>query len=78
MEATPDNATRLLEALTDFGFGSVGLTIRDFSQPGLIVQLGVAPNRIDLLTAIDGVSFEEAWAGRADLFLDCGSLFAET
>ena len=48
VDATPDNAARLLEALTDFGFGSVGLTIRDFSQPGLIVQLGVAPNRIDL------------------------------
>jgi hypothetical protein len=36
----------------------------DFSTPGKIVQLGVAPNRVDLLTVIDGVTFDEAWSGR--------------
>ena len=51
-------------ALADFGFGSLGLTIGDFTSPGKIVQLGVAPNRIDLLTAIDGVTFSDAWAHR--------------
>lgn len=40
------------------------MTAQDFSAPGAIVQLGVPPNRIDLLTAIDGVSFADAWAGR--------------
>jgi hypothetical protein len=64
VDLSPENAQRILEALQDFGFGSVGLTAEDFSSPGRIVQLGVAPNRIDLMTAIDGVSFEEAWAGR--------------
>jgi Nucleotidyl transferase AbiEii toxin, Type IV TA system len=64
VDFSPENAQRILEALQDFGFGSVGLTAEDFSSPGRIVQLGVAPNRIDLMTAIDGVSFEEAWAGR--------------
>lgn len=64
VEPTAANAARLLEALDDFGFGGVGLTVDDFASPGKIVQLGVAPNRIDLLTAIDGVSFEEAWTGR--------------
>lgn len=64
IEASPDNAERLLSALTDFGFGSLGLTIGDFTTPGRIVQLGVAPNRIDLLTAIDGVTFADAWAHR--------------
>jgi hypothetical protein len=54
----------LLSALADFGFGSLGLTVGDFTSPGRIVQLGVAPNRIDLLTAIDGVVFGDAWAHR--------------
>jgi hypothetical protein len=65
VEPSPSNAERLLLALADFGFGGVGLTLEDFLTPGKIVQLGVAPNRVDLMTAIDGVTFAEAWAGRA-------------
>ncbi len=57
---TPQNAKRLLAALEDFGFGSLGLTADDFSQPDRVVQLGVAPIRIDLLTSLSGVSWEEA------------------
>ena len=64
IEASPANADRLLAALSDFGFGALGLTADDFSTPGKIVQLGVAPNRVDLLTVIDGVTFDEAWSGR--------------
>lgn len=55
----------MIKALDDFGFGEVGLSEGDFSTPGIVVQLGVAPNRIDLITAIDGVTFAEAWQGRA-------------
>jgi hypothetical protein len=65
VEPTAENAARLLRALEDFGFGGLGLTEADFDTPGKVVQLGVAPNRIDLLTAIDGVSFDQAWQGRA-------------
>jgi hypothetical protein len=54
----------VLAALTDFGFGDLGLTAADFSSPGQTIQLGLPPNRVDLLTVIDGVSFDEAWAGR--------------
>ncbi len=64
VEPSPENAGRLLAALADFGFGGLGLTAADFSTPGKIVQLGVAPNRVDLLTTIDGVTFDEAWRGR--------------
>jgi hypothetical protein len=64
VEPTPENAARLLLALEDFGFGGLDLTIADFDKPGKVVQLGVAPNRIDLLTMIDGVSFDQAWDGR--------------
>lgn len=65
VEPSPENAARLIAALADFGFGSVGLTAADFMSPGRVVQLGYAPNRVDLLTAIDGVDFATAWQGRA-------------
>lgn len=64
IEPSPDNARRLLQALEDFGFGGLNLSVEDFTTPGRVVQLGVAPNRVDLVTAIDGVTFAEAWAGR--------------
>jgi hypothetical protein len=50
------NASRILRALDIFGFGSVGLQTRDFSELDQIIQLGVPPLRIDLLTSISGVS----------------------
>jgi hypothetical protein len=61
---SPDNAERIEKALEEFGLGSLGLKAADFSEPDRVIQLGVPPNRIDLLTSITGVSFEEAWAGR--------------
>jgi hypothetical protein len=64
VDPSADNVERVLRALADFGFGDLGLTTADFT-PGRVVQLGVPPNRVDLLTAIDGVTFDEAWAGRA-------------
>lgn len=64
VEPTADNAERLLKALDDFGFGSLPLSGEDFSRPGRIVQLGVEPNRVDFITSMSGVSFEEAWRNR--------------
>jgi hypothetical protein len=59
-----DNAGRVVNALHAFGFGSLGLKAADFTVPGMIVQLGFPPNRIDLLTSITGVNFDDAWNGR--------------
>ena len=67
---TEDNAQRALLALSEFGFGKLGIRAADLCSPGMVVQLGVKPNRIDLLTAISGVSFEEAWATRSEAELD--------
>jgi hypothetical protein len=64
MRRTAENAERAMRALTEFGFGNIGITAPDFERPSHVVQLGVKPNRIDLLTGISGVSFEEAWAHR--------------
>jgi hypothetical protein len=58
------NADRLIRVLEQFGFGSVGLSREDFLQEDFVVQLGVEPNRLDLLTGISGVTFEEAWRTR--------------
>lgn len=60
---TPENGDRILAALTDFGFASLGLKREDFLQPDQVVQLGVPPVRVDMITSIDGVTWEEAWSG---------------
>lgn len=65
VESSADNAQRVLDALEEFGFGNVGLVVGDFTQPDRVVQLGYPPSRIDILTSIDGVGFEEAWQGRS-------------
>ena len=64
VEASPENAKRVLAALSDFGFGSLNITEADLAKPGQVVQLGFPPNRIDIITRISGVTFEEAWQTR--------------
>ena len=64
------NAARVMGALRRFGFGSLGIEASDLIATGQVVQLGVKPNRIDLLTSISGVDFEEAWQGRMEGTLD--------
>ncbi|MDR7420722.1 MAG: hypothetical protein QN178_17640 [Armatimonadota bacterium] len=64
VEATPENARRVMEALTVFGAPLEGVGPGDFATAGVTLQIGVAPNRIDVTTSIDGVSFEQAWPGR--------------
>jgi hypothetical protein len=54
------NAQRILSALSEFGFGSLNLTADDFTNPDSVVQLGVPPVRIDIITSITGVDWEEA------------------
>jgi hypothetical protein len=55
-----------------FGFGSLGLDPADLTVPGVVVQLGHAPKRIDLLTSIDGAGFDDCWADH--VVLDIGGL----
>lgn len=62
----PENAERVLAALTEFGapVEAMGLTLDDLAKPGTVYQIGLPPRRVDILTEIDGVSFEEAWQSR--------------
>jgi len=59
-----DNALRLQSAISKFGFEHLGLSADDFLIEGQVIQLGVAPNRIDLLTSLTGCEFDDVWATR--------------
>ena len=60
------NAQKILEALSDFGAPLSGLTTDDLSKKETVFQIGLPPLRIDVITAIDGVEFEEAWPDRLE------------
>jgi hypothetical protein len=60
------NAARVIAALRAFGAPLLDLTEEDLARPGLVFQIGVAPLRIDVITAIDGVRFDEAWPDRLE------------
>lgn len=67
IDATPENAERVWNALVAFGapLSSFEITVADFARRGMVIQLGLPPNRIDLLTSITGVdNFAAAWASR--------------
>ncbi|MGM0444349.1 MAG: nucleotidyltransferase [Fibrobacterota bacterium] len=60
----PDNAQFVLKTLNEFGAPLNGVKASDFETPGIILQIGVAPRRIDIITEIDGLTFEEASEGK--------------
>lgn len=71
----PENAHRIMSALSKFGAPAQQLSEEDFTSTDLIVQFGVEPSRIDLLTGIDGVEFQEAWQNRVRIVLDNLEIF---
>jgi hypothetical protein len=64
VEPTPDNAARVMRALSDFGAPLADVGLDDFSRPGVVFQIGLPPRRIDILTALSGLAFPEAWPSR--------------
>ena len=68
VDRSPENVERRLLALTDFGFGAVGLTSEDFLPANQLIQLGHLPLRIYLLTSVDGVEFDECFDTRISRF----------
>ncbi|MBL8923754.1 MAG: hypothetical protein JNJ54_33170 [Myxococcaceae bacterium] len=64
-----ENAARVVIALRDFGapLAQHGVAEADFARPGTVYQLGLPPRRIDVLTQISGVEFDEAWADRRSI-----------
>ena len=64
VEPSPENASRVMRALAAFGAPLDQITEADFAAPGITYQMGVAPGRIDILTDLTGLTFQEAWPGR--------------
>lgn len=66
VRSNPENASRVMQALRAWGapVETHGISEADFSNPGTVYQLGLPPRRIDLLTKIDGVTFDEACEGK--------------
>lgn len=65
IRADERNAARVVDALETFGFGGLGLSISDFTRTDSVIQLGREPQRIDILTFVSGVEFDDAYQRRA-------------
>jgi hypothetical protein len=70
IEISEENAQKLVTALTQFGFESLGLTSEDFQTPHQIIQLGYPPNRIDLITNPDGIDFQTCYDSKIEVTLN--------
>ena len=64
VDPTPQNAPRVMQALARFGAPLSDVSESDFSRPGVVFQIGVPPGRIDVLTALTAITFDEAWVAR--------------
>ena len=70
VESSPENAQKIVHAIDLFGFASLGLKPDDFTQPDAVIQIGFPPNRVDIITGIEAVTFDEAWSSRLTARLD--------
>jgi len=72
VEPGASNAHRVMNALVAFGapVEALGVTEVDLTEPGMVIQIGLPPRRIDVLTSLTGLTFEAAWESRADIGLD--------
>ncbi len=64
VKPSPENAQKVLVTLGKFGFSSLGLEAQDFREPGFVIQLGYPPVRIDIITELDNVIFDECYKRR--------------
>lgn len=67
IELSPDNAGRILKALDKFGFSPLDFKPDDFLEADQIIQLGYPPNRIDILTSLTDLTFEECYRSRVQV-----------
>ncbi|MBI3584530.1 MAG: hypothetical protein HY096_11380 [Nitrospinae bacterium] len=70
VEASPENSKKLCKSLSEFGSPMNNITENTFTEKGIIFQIGVAPRRIDIITHIDGVSFEEAYKTKESIEIE--------
>jgi len=72
IDATDDNADRVWKALAEFGAPVADLSVerQDLTRPDVVIQFGLPPNRIDVLTGLSGLSFDAAWVNRIEEVLE--------
>src|SRR5688500_6160385 len=72
VDPVPANARRVWLALSDFGapLEALGIAEQDFHRPEIVVQFGLPPYRIDILTSVSGLAFDEAWDGRIEALVE--------
>jgi hypothetical protein len=70
IEPSQENAAKVVKALAQFGFASLGLKEADFLVPDQIIQLGYPPNRIDLISTLPGVDFKNCYPSRIEVEMD--------
>lgn len=61
VQPDPDNAPAVFQSLAEYGAPMRDITVADFMKPTTVIQIGVAPFRIDVLFNIDGITFDQAW-----------------
>ena len=70
-----ENGKKVITALAKFGAPIANLSLEDFINTDTIIQIGVVPCRIDIVTGIDGIGFTEAWGNKAEVEVDGLKLF---
>ena len=70
IELSPENADNVIKALEEFGFGSLGIKPDDFLESDQIIQLGYPPNRIDILTTLKKIKFEDCFKERIEIEIE--------
>ena len=73
IRADPENAQTTYAALVDFGAPLEGITVADLENPAKFIRFGEPPVAVDILPAIDGVNFDEAWLRRVEGVVDEGT-----
>jgi hypothetical protein len=75
IESSLSNAEKVFRALADYGAPLERVAPEDFATPGMVFQIGVSPNRVDILTSLTGLTFAEAWENRKPTSFGGVSLF---
>lgn len=75
VEAQPENANRVFQALSEFGAPMNAVTTEDFANPELVFQIGIEPHRIDIMMQIKGLEFSQAWSRRQEAKFEDVSVF---
>lgn len=70
INTTAKNGDKIMQALIDFGFKINSIQKKDFVKEGNVIQIGYPPRRINLLTGIDGVVFDECFKNRKKIIID--------